>query len=78
MCKLEDHKQLVLQKACRRIGKSSSGRKSMLVHRLCNSSFDYYGSVKQLARDYELSGKRVGDGAARKGVQTGQQTKQRG
>jgi hypothetical protein len=64
--KLEDHKQLVLQKACRRIGKSSSGSKLMLVHRLCNSSFDSYASVEQLALDYELSGKSVGDEAARK------------
>jgi hypothetical protein len=64
--KLEDHKQLVLQKACRRIGKSSSGSKSMLVQRLCNSSFDSYEKVEQLARDYELSGKSVGDEAARK------------
>jgi hypothetical protein len=64
--KLEDHKQLVLQKACRRIGKSSSGSKSMLAHRLCNSSFDCYGSVEQLARNYELIGTSVSDEAARK------------
>lgn len=64
--KLEDHKQLVLQKACRRTGKSSSGSKTMLVNRLCNSSIYSYESVEQLARDYELSGKSVGEEAARK------------
>jgi hypothetical protein len=64
--KLEDQKQLVLQKACCRIGKSSSGSKSMFAHRLCNSSFDCYGSVEQLARNYELSGTSVSDEAARK------------
>jgi hypothetical protein len=51
------HKQIVLQKACRRIGKSSSGSKEMLVRRLFDSSYESYESVQELAREFDDSGK---------------------
>jgi hypothetical protein len=54
------HKQIVLQKACRRIGKSSSGSKEMLVRRLFDSSYESYESVQELAREFDDSGKRIG------------------
>jgi hypothetical protein len=57
---LERHKQSVLQKACRRIGKSSSGSKGMLARRLFESSYESYESVQELAREFDVAGK-VGD-----------------
>jgi hypothetical protein len=50
----------VLQKACHRIGKSSSGSKWVLVRSLFELTYTNYESVQELAREFDVAEK-VGD-----------------
>jgi hypothetical protein len=57
---LKSHKKSVLQIACRRVGKPSSGSKGMLARRIFESSYGSYESVQELAREFDVAGK-MGD-----------------
>jgi hypothetical protein len=76
--KLEDHKQLVLQKACRRTRKSSSGANRCLYigfvirRSILTEAWSSWLAIKNRAE--RVWGMRPPE----KGVQTGKKTKQRG
>jgi hypothetical protein len=58
-CSLGRLTQTALQRACRRIGKSSSGSKNLLIKRLEAAAYRAFETVKGLAKEFEGTGASV-------------------